>query len=168
MILPLWLKDMAVIDGPNDIMWVFLVGGLTLSLVQAKGISPVNKWIGDYWMFVLGIALYILAFLLLPIMGGLQSLLGVVISWSIAGIGMAFFFTGMQTTVSKYAEAHERGAIMGAFSAFGLIGRVMGPLMVGTIYANIGSNSQFLYWLVFLLIALLVALNIREKVKTPQ
>lgn len=163
-ILPLWLKDAGVIDGPRDIMWVFLISGLTLSLVQAKGIAPINKLIGEYWMFIAGALLYMVAFLLMPVMGALQTLPGAVAAWSIAGIGMALFFTGMQTTVSKCAEPHERGSVMGAFSAFGLMGRVIGPAIVGTIYASFGSNAHFYMGAALLCVVVLIALSIRGQV----
>ncbi|HEB28791.1 MAG TPA: MFS transporter [Porticoccus sp.] len=165
-VLPLFLKDSKVIDGPQDLMWVFLSAGLTLAIVQAKLIAPVSKKFGDLFMFTCGASLYGLSFLLIIYTASLGSLPGSVFAWCIAATGMAFFFTGAQTLVSKGAEAHERGSVMGAYSAFGLMGRVIGPLLAGTIYASLGMNIPYFLGAACLLVVVLVALSTKRSVTT--
>ncbi len=162
-VLPLYLKDTGVIQGPQDLMWVFLTSGLTLSIVQAKFIAPVSRRFGDFLMFIIGAAIYGLGFLLMVYTGSFASLTGAIISWSVAGVGMAFFFTGLQTVVSKQAEPHERGSVMGAFSAFGLMGRVVGPLMAGSIYASLGINMPYYLGAFSLLLVVLLGLATQRR-----
>ncbi|ARN76016.1 MFS transporter [Oceanicoccus sagamiensis] len=162
-VLPLFLKDTEVIEGPQGLMWVFLLSGLTLSIVQAKLIAPVSKRFGEYLMFIAGAGIYGLAFLVMVYTASQASLPGSVFAWCLAGVGMAFFFTGLQTVVSKRAEPHERGSVMGAFSAFGLMGRVVGPLLAGSIYASLGINMPFYLGAISLFLVVLLALATKKK-----
>ncbi|WP_101760087.1 MFS transporter [Oceanicoccus sp. KOV_DT_Chl] len=155
-ILPLWLKDKLLISGPSQLMFLFLCAGLVLSFTQAKLIGPINKRLGEAKMFGLGAIGYAVALILIALSGAIQSYPAVILSWCLAGVSMALFFTGIQSLVSQNAEPHERGSVMGAFSAVGTLGRVIGPSLTGLIYVNIHPNAPFYLGAALLMIGLLI------------
>ena len=142
-ILPLWLKDGKLIDGPRGLMVIFLTAGLVLTFVQARLIGVMVRRVGELRMFQLGIAGFALALLLLTVAGNLQSFPMVVLVWCLSGASMAFFFTGNQSLISQCAADHERGTVLGAASAVGTLGRIVGPSLTGFLYANVSMNAPF-------------------------
>lgn len=142
-ILPLWLKDGKLIDGPRGLMLMFLTAGLVLTFVQARLIGVMVRKVGELRMFQLGIAGFATAMLLLTVAGQLQSYPLVILIWCLAGASMAFFFTGNQSLISQCAAEHERGTVLGAASAVGTLGRIVGPGLTGFFYANVSVNAPF-------------------------
>lgn len=142
-ILPLWLKDGKLIDGPRGLMIMFLTAGLVLTFVQARLIGVMVRRVGELRMFQLGMAGFAAAMLMLTVAGQFHSYPAVILIWCISGASMAFFFTGNQSLVSQCAAEHERGAVLGAASAVGTLGRIFGPLLTGFLYANVSVNAPF-------------------------
>lgn len=158
-ILPLWLKDTGLISGPRGLTYIFLCAGLVLALVQSKGIAPAAKHLGEHLMFRIGAAGYAASFVLLTLCAEIDSYAAVIVTWCLAGASMAFFFTGLQSLVSKCADPTERGSVMGAFSAISTLGRVIGPATTGMLYASIHPNAPFYFGAVLLLLVLVIGVS---------
>jgi DHA1 family tetracycline resistance protein-like MFS transporter len=159
-ILPLWLKDNALINGPSGLTYMFLCAGLVLAFTQARLIAPVAKRFGENLMLRFGALGYGSGFILITLMGAMNFYPGVIAAWCISGASMAFFFTGLQSLASKCAAPHERGQVMGAFSAVGTIGRVIGPALTGLLYVNLHANAPFYLGALLLLGVVLVSVKL--------
>jgi MFS family permease len=155
-ILPLWLKDKALIDGPRGLMVIFLTAGLVLTFVQAKLIGVMVKRIGESRMFQMGMIGFATALVLLTVAGHLNSFNAVVVIWCLSGASMAFFFTGNSSLISKCAAADERGTVLGAASAVGTVGRIIGPSLTGFLYVTISPDAPFYFGAFLLMIGLLI------------
>lgn len=162
-IMPLWLKDKALISGPQGLMYIFLAAGLVLTFVQAKLIGVMVKQLGESRMFQIGIGGFAAALFLITMAGQFHSYPLVIIIWCVAGASMAFFFTGISSLISKCAAPHERGKVMGASSAVSTLGRIIGPSFTGLIYTNISTNGPFYIGTFLLIIGLVIAQLVQSK-----
>ena len=90
------------------------------------------------------------------------ALFGLFDNVTIAFIGVVLFFVGfnmlepmMQSLITKYAKAHERGTVLGLFNGFGFLGSALGGMLGG-----VGIMQGFLNDMTYIVIGLTIILLI--------
>jgi DHA1 family tetracycline resistance protein-like MFS transporter len=62
--------------------------------------------------------------------------------------------------VSKEAQPHERGAVLGTYQGATALSRVIGPAFSGLVYARLGTSAPFLVGVALVVPALAFMLSL--------
>ena len=124
-------------DKKPGLLLVFLI--IVLDLVGFGIVVPILA----YYVIQLGAVGYSLAMLLTIIAGEQGSYYGAMAAMALQSGFAALALTSMQSLVSQCAAPTERGMLMGVYSAAGTLGRIVGTLVTGTLFAFIHIQSPY-------------------------
>jgi multidrug resistance protein len=114
--------------------------GVVLAVVQGGLVHPLQKRIGEPALLVAGTALLAAGLFFLPAAGTLSGLL-VVLGVLAAGHGIQA--PALSSLVSKQAEPHRLGGVMGANQSMGSLARILGPIAAGSAFDLAGEAAPF-------------------------
>jgi DHA1 family tetracycline resistance protein-like MFS transporter len=57
----------------------------------------------------------------------------------------------MQALLSRQAEAHEQGTLMGVSASLSSLARVFGPLFAGAVFDHLGMSAPYWFGALFML-----------------
>lgn len=118
----------------------FMYMGAVTALVQGVLVRRLSRRVSDGALASLGTATLAVGLLTLPYAGHLAQLLASLLAISMgAGLAMPTLFS----MASKMAPQHLRGATMGLVQASSSMGRIVGPLLGGGIYAALSPTHMF-------------------------
>jgi len=69
---------------------------------------------------------------------------GTVIGLLLCGIGLGAYNPSAAALASRQSAPHERGAVLGTYTASASLARVLGPFTSGLLYAAFGPTAPFL------------------------
>lgn len=156
-IYPLWVKDTSIAIGPRDLMPLLLVAGIVLSVVQGGLIGPLTKAYGEHRLFQVGTIGFSLAMVCTVIAGELGSYYGAMAALAFQSASGALVLTSMQSLVSHCAAPTERGMVLGIYASAGTLGRVIGTVVTGIIFAKIHIESPYATTAVLMLVLFFIA-----------
>ncbi|TKB46058.1 MFS transporter [Thalassotalea mangrovi] len=143
-IFPIWIKDLALIDGPNDLVAFLLTGGLTLVIVQGGLVGKLANHFGEHKLLRYGALGYAIAMILMIFFALNHSYWGILLTMMIQAGTTGLMTTSCQSLVSLRAGDHEKGLVMGVYSSLGTLARSVATLATGSIYIGFGSQSPLL------------------------
>src|SRR5439155_1468834 len=128
--------------GPRPIGFVFFYVGLLSALMQGGLIGVLTRRFGEERLMLGGLVLIAAGLLLLPFARELPALL---VALSALALGMGAMQPSLNSLISRRAGVEEQGEVMGVAQSAGSLARVLGPLIAGTLFAEFGRNSPFLW-----------------------
>ncbi|QBY04530.1 MFS transporter [Thalassotalea sp. HSM 43] len=131
---PLWTGEL-LNWGPKQIGIVFGIQGLVMAALQAKLIAVLAKKFGEIPVLTFGVALLTLGFCMASF-STTQFFMVASFFTTISGASMCMPL--MNSLISQRTEVQYRGRIMGAAGAMGAWGRVVGPLLAGSLLSLSG------------------------------
>lgn len=134
----------------KDLGYMFLIMGIISALVQGGMIGRLVKRLGEPRVLTLGLCLYGIGFFTIPISGNFWAL-SLVLSLFGAGQGM---IRATATAMITQRTTIGQGVTTGAISSMDSLGRILGPLVGGAIYA-FSYSGPFLLGGVLMIIVLL-------------
>ena len=75
----------------------------------------------------------------------------------------ALLITSMQSLVSMCAEPTERGMVMGVYSSAGTLGRALGTVLTGLVFAKIHIHAPYLITCLIMIALFFVASRAQAK-----
>lgn len=160
---PLWVRDTGIALGPRDLMSLLLVAGIVLSVVQAGLVGPLTRRFGEHRLLQAGALGYGLAQVGTIIAGEYGSFYGAMAALAIQSGFAALVLTSMQSLVSQCAGPTERGMLLGVYSAAGTLGRIIGTLFTGSLFAYLHIHSPYASAVLFMLCVFLLARSIESR-----
>ena len=142
-IFPIWAMDLGVIEGPRGMMPIFLCSGLVLAFCQGGLVGRLAPVYGEHRLLIFGAFLYGVSVLMTSAAGAAQHYVAVILTMTLQTAAMAFIITPLQSLVSLRAAASEQGMVMGVYSSVGTLGRVVGPIVTGMLYAELFPAAPF-------------------------
>ncbi len=142
-IYPLWVRDTDIARGPQDLMPLLLVGGIVLAAIQGGAVGSLTRRFGEHRLFQAGALVFALAMLGTVLAGRAGSYYGAMTAMSLQSVGAALVLTSMQSLVSRCAGPTERGMLLGIYSSAGTLGRIVGTLSTGVIFAWIHIQGPY-------------------------
>ena len=139
--------------GPRSTGFVFFYVGLLSAVMQGALIGTLTRRYSEERLMLGGLALIALGLLLMPLAGTLPVLLAAV---SALALGMGATQPSINALISLRAGAERQGEIMGVAQSIGSLSRVLGPLIAGALYAELGRASPFLWGAALLGAALVI------------
>ncbi len=138
---------------------------LSVTTVSYLLVQPVAGWLADKYNQVLilrlGMLLSVISTAAIPFVTGAL----LIITCSVAGIGIGVVWTNSDALVSKLAKENEMGATMGVAGSFKELGDMIGPLLMGAISQALGLKWGFVICAVLGGIALLITIITPTKKK---
>lgn len=126
---------------PRTLGLVYMFVGIVSVLVQVWLTGPLTKRFGAYVLAQIGIVFAAIGMFAIPFSTHMATLL---IALGVFGLGSAILNPTFGNLVAGLADAHERGAALGAYQSAASFGRVIGPFTAAGI-ATI-SNLSWPFW----------------------
>lgn len=127
--------------GPRTLGWIYVFIGVVSVAVQAGAIGSLTKRFGAERLTRAGAILIGLGMAGVPFVHSIPPLL---VALAVFSIGSALFNPSMSGMVAGAADAHERGAVLGAYQGSASLGRVIGPLAGSAAAVGFSLNVPFL------------------------
>ena len=162
-IFPIWVKDLGLIDGPRGMIAIFLCAGLVMAIVQGGLIGPLTKKLREHRLIKIGAVCYAVGMFCVTLAGDFGNYYFVVFAMTAQTASMALIVTPLQSLISQCASDTERGMVMGLHASMSTLGRAMGPLLTGVIYANIHHHGSMYGAMMLAAIALMIAFLIERR-----
>ncbi|MEH6591698.1 MAG: MFS transporter [Halioglobus sp.] len=161
-IYPIWVKDTGIAAGPRDLMPLLLAGGVVLAVIQGGMIGPLTTRFGEHRLFQIGAVAFSLAMVCTVIAGEAGSYYGAMAALAFQSGAAALVLTSMQSLVSHCAAPTERGMVLGIYASAGTLGRVIGTLTTGVIFARVHIESPYVTTIGLMLVLFLIARSIEK------
>ena len=155
----LWAHDHFSLDS-RELGFLFAYTGAVIVVLQGAAMGILSRRFGDPVILLLGIGCYA-AGLGCFIAADHAALL--IIGTTLNSFGTAVFSNTPSTVASKLAGPHERGSVLGLNQSSASLGRFVGPMFAGTLYANIAITAPFYAGIAGLVVCFAIALVLRRK-----
>ena len=143
--------------GPEQVGYVFAFVGVLSAVLQGGLIGRLTQRFGEERLLLCGLILIGLGLLVLPFAREVP-LLGTAVSGLALGIGLTQ--PSLNSLISRRAGRDEQGEVLGVAQSVASLSRVLGPAMAGFLFADLGRGSPFLFGVVLIALALLLALHL--------
>jgi len=127
--------------GPVENGYLFMYVGLMIVVFQLTVTRWLSPRLGDDRLIVLGLGCFGVGAVLAPFVTTWWHLL---LPAGLIAIGNATQAPSLMSAISKRAGADEQGAVLGASQAVGSSGRILGPVLGGALFAEIGPAAPYL------------------------
>jgi MFS family permease len=127
--------------GPRDVGVCFAFVGVTAATTQMLITGRLSEKFGEGPMLAVGMALTMTAAALQPLSTG--SVMTIALMCLMA-IGQSVSFPNVGALISKTADPHRQGQILGLNNATGALARVVGPFCAGLSFSGLSIDGPFL------------------------
>jgi len=126
---------------PREVALFFTYIGAVSVAVQGFAIGPVIRLFGEVAVIRGALVLQILGFISLA---QTQSVVFLFVSITLLSAGSALFNPALNALVSHQSPPDRQGVILGLNQGAGSLGRVLGPMVSGAIFAAFGASAPYL------------------------
>ncbi|THD81875.1 MAG: MFS transporter [Phenylobacterium sp.] len=126
--------------GPRQISICFAAVGVVASLTQFFVTGPLSERFGEGRMLAIGMGVTALGSALQPFSTGLVMTTGLM---CVTAIGQSVAWPNVGALISRTADPHRQGQILGLNNAAGAFARFVGPLCAGLTFAGLSINAPF-------------------------
>jgi len=127
--------------GPQQVSYIFVYIGLLAATIQGGLIHRLTRKYGEKRVLLAGTASIVLGLLMVPLSGTLPLLL---IATGLLAIGMGLTQPSISSLISREAQAHEQGEVLGVAQSTGSFARICGPIAAGTLMGGLGRHAPYL------------------------
>ena len=126
------------------------------ALTQFFVTGPLSEKYGEGRMLAIGMGVNALGSALQPFSTGLVMTTGLM---CVTAIGQSVAWPNVGALISRTADPHRQGQILGLNNACGAFARFVGPLCAGLTFASISINAPFIQGAAIVAPAILLALS---------
>ncbi len=155
----LWAHDHFSLDS-RELGFLFAYTGAVIVVLQGAAMGALSKRLSDAMVLILGITSYA-AGLVCFVIADHAALL--IVGTTLNAFGTAVFSNTPSTIASKLAGLDERGAVLGLNQSSASLGRFVGPMFAGTLYAQIAITAPFVAGIAGLAVCMVIAIILRRK-----
>jgi MFS transporter, DHA1 family, tetracycline resistance protein len=143
--------------GPEQVGYVFAYVGVLSAILQGGLIGRLAQRFGEERLLLCGLVLICLGLLALPFARDLP-VLGLACSGLALGMGLTQ--PSLNSLISRRAGRAEQGEVLGVSQSVGSLARVVGPVLAGILFSDLGRNSPFEWGAGLIAVAFLLAFNL--------
>lgn len=136
----LW-SERALGWGPAQNGGVYSFLGLVAVLVQGLAVGRIVHSLGERGAVIAGAGCAAAGSLMLPFMEGY---VGVALAFGLVVVGVSINNPCLNSQISRFAAAGERGTLLGVAQSCGACARIIGPLWGGFAFVTLGRDWPFL------------------------
>ncbi|MGZ6015751.1 MAG: MFS transporter, partial [Phenylobacterium sp.] len=142
--------------GPTQISVCFAAVGAVAAFTQFFVTGPLSERYGEGRMLAIGMGMTVLGSLTQPFSTGL---LTTTILMCVTAVGQSVAWPNVGALISRTADPHRQGQILGLNNAAGAFARFVGPFTAGLTFAGISINAPFYQGALIVAPAILLALS---------
>jgi MFS family permease len=142
--------------GPREIGWAFMFVGIASATTQLLLTAPLSERYGEGRMLAIGMGLTVVGCALQPLSTGLVSTTALM---CLTAVGQSVAWPNVGALISRTADPHRQGQILGLNNAAGAFARFVGPFCAGLTFAGISINAPFWQGALITLPAIFLALS---------
>lgn len=161
--LALWANEKLAF-GPRDIGLLLTYVGVIGVIVQGGLIGPLTKRFAEKSLVITAVVSQGAGYALLVVAADVPVL---VAAMTFLAIGSGLHNPVLSSLVSKEAGETERGSVLGVFQGASSLGRVIGPLYAGAVFAAYGPTAPFAIAAACMVPTLVMVLMLPGRRKTP-
>ncbi|WP_419799175.1 MAG: MFS transporter [Terasakiella sp.] len=152
--------------GPEQNGYLFAFLGIISALIQGGLIGRLSKKFGEGKLVVAGTLFLGAGLGLIPLSHTVPMLMAATM---VLAIGFALSTPSLNSLISFEASETERGGVMGASRSASTLSRVLGPVLAGVLFAQIGRDAPYYAGMVIMLIATILAYSklMSKKTRKP-
>lgn len=139
--------------------YLFTLLGLTSLVIQGACINPLKKRFGDISLVIAGIGLLTIGLALVPVPG---TFLGQFPVAALTAIGNGISAPILTALVSVLSPEAERGETIGVFQSMQSLGRIIGPVIGGTLFDTGAIASPYWVGAAIMAVAFVMCLNLKN------
>ena len=148
--------------GPRQISVCFAAVGAVAALTQFFITGPLSERFGEGRMLAIGMGVNAVGSVLQPFSTGLAMTTGLM---CVTAVGQSVAWPNVGALISRTADPHRQGQILGLNNASGAFARFVGPLSAGLTFASISIDAPF--WLAALIVAPAILLALSAARRAP-
>jgi MFS transporter, DHA1 family, tetracycline resistance protein len=148
--------------GPRQISVCFTAVGAVAAVTQFFVTGPLSERFGEARMLAVGMAMTVIGASLQPFSTGL---IMTTVFMCVTAVGQSVAFPNVGALISRTADPHRQGQILGLNNACGAAARVVGPQLAAFTFAAISINAPF--WQGALIVAPAILLAISAARRAP-
>ena len=126
--------------GPRQISVCFAAVGLVAALTQFFVTGPFSERYGEARMLAIGMAMTVVGAALQPFSTGLAV---TTVLMCLTAVGQSVAFPNVGALISRTADPHRQGQILGLNNACGAAARVIGPQLAAITFSAISIGAPF-------------------------
>ncbi len=134
--------------------YIFAYVGLIIVIMQGGLIGQLVKRFGEQKLLIAGLLMLALGLALLPLSSTLAVML---IALGILSAGNGAVTPTVSALLSLTSPHDGQGKVLGLSQGIASLGRIVGPLIAGSIYSLIGPGAPFILGSVLTFLAMLIA-----------
>ncbi|HEY0438424.1 MAG TPA: MFS transporter [Phenylobacterium sp.] len=142
--------------GPRQISVCFAAVGLVAAFTQFFITGPLSERFGEGRMLAIGMGVNALGSILQPLSTGLVMTTALM---CVTAVGQSVAWPNVGALISRTADPHRQGQILGLNNAAGAFARFVGPLSAGLTFASISIDAPFIQGALIVAPAILLALS---------
>jgi MFS family permease len=142
--------------GPREISVCFAAVGVVAAITQFFVTGPLSERYGEGRMLAIGMGLTVVGCALQPLSTGLASTTALM---CLTAVGQSVAWPNVGALISRTADPHRQGQILGLNNAAGAFARFIGPFCAGLTFAGISINAPFWQGALVTLPAIFLALS---------
>ncbi|WP_309603833.1 MFS transporter [Phenylobacterium sp.] len=151
--------------GPRQISVCFAAVGVVAATTQFFITGPLSERFGEGRMLAIGMGVTALGSALQPFSNGLVMTTSLM---CVTAIGQSVAWPNVGALISRTADPHRQGQILGLNNAAGAFARFVGPLSAGLTFAGISINAPFWQGALIVAPAILLALSAARRAPPRQ
>ncbi len=151
--------------GPRLISVCFAAVGVVAATTQFFITGPLSERFGEGRMLAIGMGVTALGSALQPFSNGLIMTTALM---CVTAIGQSVAWPNVGALISRTADPHRQGQILGLNNASGAFARFVGPLSAGLTFAGISINAPFWQGALIVAPAILLALSAARRAPPRQ
>ena len=149
--------------GPRELGYVFGVVGITNAFAQWFVTGRLSKRWGEAKALAAGMALTVVATLLIPFSRGLIS---ATVFMALMAFGQSVAFPNVSALISRVSDQDRQGQALGLNNATGALARFIGPLCSGLVFSLVSIEGPFYLAAAIVAPAIMLALAAGRAVKS--
>jgi len=142
--------------GPRQISVCFAAVGVVAALTQFFVTGPLAERYGEGRMLAIGMSLTVLGSLLQPFSTGLAVTTALM---CLTAVGQSVAWPNVGALISRTADPHRQGQILGLNNASSSFSRFVGPFCAGLTFSRVNINAPFFQGALIVAPAILLALS---------
>lgn len=128
--------------GPVQNGYLFMYVGLVIVVFQLTGTRWLSPRLGDRRLVVLGLGCFAAGAALAPFVTAWWHVL---LPAGLIAVGNATQAPSLMSAISNSVGPREQGAVLGASQSLGSSGRIVGPVVGGLLFAEVGPSAPYLF-----------------------
>jgi len=142
--------------GPRQISVCFAAVGMVAAFTQFFITGPLSEKYGEGRMLAIGMAMTVAGSLMQPFSIGLPT---TTLLMCVTAVGQSVAWPNVGALISRTANPHRQGQILGLNNAAGAFARFVGPFTAGLTFAGVSINAPFFQGALIVAPAILLALS---------